>query len=123
MDPIEHMVRLFYERAFEDPVLGPIFFDEIHDLEPHILRVADFWSDHLRGTKKYEGKVYAVHMRLKFEPEAFDNWLRAFEGAANEALEAADAAKAIRIARHMAGSFKVGLFPFTGKDGRPSRTP
>ncbi len=117
------MVRLFYERSFDDPVLGPIFFDEIHDLEPHILRVADFWTDHLRGTKKYKGNTYAVHMKLKFEPEAFDNWLKVFESAASDSLSPDDAAKAIRIAHHMAGSFKVGLFPFTGKDGRPSRVP
>jgi len=62
-------------------------------------------------------------LRLAFDPEAFAHWLTAFEGAAVAALAPDDAAKAVRIARQMAESFKVGLFPFTGADGRPSRRP
>ena len=120
---IERMVRLFYERSFADPVLGPIFFEQIHGLESHIGRVVDFWSDVIHGTKRYKGNAYAAHMKLKFEPEAFDHWLAAFEGAATDELDAPHAQTAIRVARHMAKSFKAGIFPFTDKDGRPSRVP
>ena len=120
---IEHMVRLFYEHSLGDEVLGPIFREAIHDWEPHIKRVADFWSGIVHGTGRYQGNAYAPHMKLKFEPEAFDHWLAAFEFAANESLAPPDAATAIRVARHMANSFKAGLFPFTDKEGRPSRVP
>ena len=120
---IERMVRLFYERSLADPVLGPIFRDAIHDWEPHIKVVADFWSGVIHGTGRYKANAYAPHMRLKFEPEAFDHWLAAFESAATDTLAPRDAATAIRVARHMAASFKVGLFPFTDKEGRPSRVP
>jgi len=120
---IERMVRLFYQRSLADEILGPIFREAIHDWEPHIKRVADFWSGIVHGTGRYQGNAYAPHMRLKFEPEAFDHWLAAFEFAANASLAPQDAATAIRVARHMANSFKAGLFPFTNKEGRPSRLP
>ena len=120
---IERMVRTFYERSFADPVLGPIFREAIHDFEPHVARVVDFWCDMIHSTKRYKGNVYAAHMKLDFEVEAFDRWIATLESAANDSLVLQDAAKAVRIANHMAGSFKTGLFPFTGKNGRPSRVP
>ena len=40
---IERMVRLFYERGLADEMLGPIFREAIHDWEPHIAIVCDFW--------------------------------------------------------------------------------
>lgn len=120
---IETMVRLFYERGVADPVLGPIFRDEIHDWEPHIRRVADFWSGVVHGTRRYQGNAFSPHLKLKFEAEAFDHWIAVLESAANDTLAQEDAANAIRIARHMAKSFRTGLFPFTNADGKPSRTP
>jgi len=120
---IERMVRLFYERALADEVLGPLFRETIHDWEPHIRTVADFWSGAILRTGRYQGNVYAPHMKLKFEPEAFDHWLAAFESAVRDTLSPQDAATALRVAHHMANSFKVGMFPFTDKNGRPSRVP
>jgi hemoglobin len=120
---VERMVRLFYERALANEVLGPIFRGAIHDWEGHMATVQDFWSGVLHGTGRYQGNAFAPHAKLRFEPEAFDHWLAVFESAARDALVRQDAEKATRIARHMAESFKVGLFPFTGPDGRPSRTP
>ena len=120
---IERMVRTFYERSFADPVLGPIFREAIHDFEPHVARVVDFWCDMIHSTKRYKGNVYAAHMKLNFEVDAFVRWIATLESAANDSLAPQDAAKAVRIANHMAGSFKAGLFPFTGKGGQPSRAP
>lgn len=120
---IEWMVRRFYELGLADEVLGPIFRAAIHDWEGHIRLVADFWSRSILGTSRYQGNPYAPHMRLDFGPEAFEHWLRAFEAAATESLPPADAARAIGVARHMSASYKAGLFPFTGPDGRPSRKP
>ena len=120
---VEWMVRAFYRNGLADPVLGPIFRGAIHDWEPHIRQVTDFWSHSLYGTGRYRGNAFAPHMKLRFEPEAFEHWLAAFEAAAIEALPLEDAHKAIAIARHMAGSYRAGLFPFTGVDGRPARRP
>ncbi|MBI1397260.1 MAG: globin family protein [Betaproteobacteria bacterium] len=120
---VEWMVRRFYELGLADDVLGPIFRDAIHDWDDHIRVVADFWSHSIHGTGRYQRNAFAPHMRLRFEPEAFDHWLAAFEQAARESLAPEHAEKAIRIARHMAQSYKAGMFPFADADGRPSRVP
>lgn len=120
---IERMVRLFYRHGLDDPVLGPIFRAVIHDWEPHIALVCDFWSGVIHGTGRYHGNAYAPHARLDFEPEAFEHWLAVFERAARDALAPQDAETALRVARHMAQSFRTGLFPFTDKSGRPARKP
>lgn len=120
---IERMVRRFYERGLADPVLGPIFRAHIHDWEPHIAVVCDFWSGVVHGSGRYKGNSFAPHMKLRFDAAAFERWLAALESAATDCLAPADAQTAIRVARHMAQSFKAGLFPFTDAAGRPSRTP
>jgi hemoglobin len=120
---IERMVRLFYARGLADPVLGPIFRGAIHDFDAHMRIVCDFWSGVVLGTRRYGGNAYGPHAKLRFEPEAFEHWLAAFESAAHDALAPARAERAIGVARHMAQSFKTGLFPFTDAQGRPSRTP
>ncbi|MBK8018641.1 MAG: group III truncated hemoglobin [Betaproteobacteria bacterium] len=120
---IESMVRSFYERGLADAVLAPIFFDAIHDWEGHIRLVSDFWSNSIYGTGRYKGNAFAPHMKLKFGVEAFEHWLAAFEGAANEHLDTEAAGRAIRVARHMAQSYRTGLFPFTDAEGKPSRVP
>jgi len=120
---VERMVRLFYERGLRDDVLGPIFRAAIHDWEPHIALVADFWSGVVHGTGRYRGNAFAPHAKLDFAPEAFEHWLATFESAARDALAPQDAQAAIAVARHMAQSFRVGIFPFTDQDGRPARKP
>lgn len=120
---VERMVRRFYELGLADPVLGPIFRGAIHDWEPHIRDVTDFWCMSIYGSKRYQRNSFAPHRRLKFDVEAFANWLTAFESAAGECLSDEDAQKAIRVARHMAKSFEAGLFPFRDAQGRPSRLP
>jgi hemoglobin len=120
---VERMVRSFYQRSLADELLGPIFRGAIHDWEGHIRLVADFWSNALYSTGRYQRNAFAPHMKLRFEPEAFEHWLAAFEPAALESLPPEDAQKAIRIARHMVQSYRTGLFPFTGPDRRPSRLP
>jgi len=120
---IEQMVRLFYERGRADPFLGPIFNAAIHDWEAHIAVVRDFWLGAVHGADRYKGNAFAPHMKLDFGPEAFDHWIATLESAARDTLPPVDAATAIRVARHMAESFKMGLFPFIDADGRPSRTP
>jgi hemoglobin len=62
-------------------------------------------------------------VNLPLEPEHFERWLSLFDETAKAALPAEYAAKAIAKARHMAESFKAGMFIFVDKDGAPSRRP
>lgn len=121
-DRLYRLVERFYEKGRVDPLLGPIFQSAIHDWPGHFRIVADFWSHALFGTQRYRGHPFPVHMNLAFPPEAFDRWLELFAESTAETLLPMEAEMAMARAQHMTKSFRVGLFPFTGADGRPSRT-
>jgi len=116
-------VRRFYERAQEDPLLAPVFAAHISDWERHLEKIQDFWSHALLGTARYSGFPFPPHMQLPVEPEHFSQWMALFEKTAQETLTPALAEKAVEKARHMSSCFQAGIFPFTDKEGRPSRLP
>jgi hemoglobin len=116
-------VRRFYERAQKDALLKPVFDVSVTDWEHHFSKIQDFWSRALLGTERYSGFPFPVHMQLPVEPEHFSRWLALFEETASETLKPELAGQAIEKARHMATCFQSGIFPFVGKDGRPSRLP
>jgi hemoglobin len=116
-------VREFYTQAREDALLGPLFAATVEDWDVHYRIVADFWSRALLGTDRYQGKPFVVHAHLPVELEHFDRWLTLFEKTARVTLPPELAAKAIEKAHHVAASFKAGIFPFVGADGRPTRRP
>lgn len=122
-DRLYRMVERFYQIGRQDPLLNPIFESAIHDWPDHFRVVADFWSHALFGTGRYQGSPFPSHMRLDFPPEAFDHWLAAFQQATGEILLPMEAEMAMARAHHMTQSFRVGLFPYTLPDGRPSRRP
>ena len=105
------------------PDARPNVREAIPDLPDHLAVIRDFWSNALLGTGRYHGAAYQAHARLPIEVEHFDRWLSLFSEAARETLPSSYADRAIAKAKHMTQSFRVGMFPFTLPDGRPSRTP
>jgi hemoglobin len=98
---IEDLVRAFYGRAFEDPVLGFIFVDVAHlDLEAHLPRIASFWETILLDAKSYRGGAFAPHAALNAKvrlfPGHFERWLWLWRTTIDErfAGERAELAKA-----------------------------
>jgi hemoglobin len=122
-DAIAACVRQFYAKARQDALLGPVFNDKVEDWDLHLRIVADFWSRALLGTDRYQGKPFVVHAHLPVELEHFDRWLALFEETARATMPTDLAGKAIEKARHVAASFKAGIFPFVDKDGTPARRP
>lgn len=120
---ISACVRRFYEKGADDPLLGPVFAKTIPQLEPHLEIVSNFWSHALLGTTRYQGTPFAAHVNLPIEPEHFARWLALFVETAKETMPEPLAGQAIARAQHMTQCFQSGLFPFTGKDGKPSRVP
>jgi hemoglobin len=116
-------VRAFYAKARKDALLGPIFEARVEDWDVHHRVVADFWSRALLGTDRYQGKPFVVHAHLPVELEHFERWIALFEETARETMPPRLAAAAIAKAHHVASSFKSGIFPFVGADGRPARRP
>ena len=98
---IEALVRAFYGRAFEDPILGFIFTEVAQlDLEAHLPRIASFWETILLDAKSYRGGAFAPHAALNAKvrlfPGHFERWLWLWRGTVDElfAGERADLAKA-----------------------------
>jgi hemoglobin len=120
---IRACVKRFYEKGDADPLLGPIFARSIHELEPHLEIVSNFWSHALLGTTRYQGTPFGVHVNLPVEPEHFSRWLSLFVETAKETMPAELASAAIARAEHMTQCFQSGLFPFKDAEGKPSRTP
>jgi hemoglobin len=122
-EAIAACVREFYAKARKDDLLGPIFNAHVVDWDTHLRVITNFWSKTLLGTDRYNGSPFVVHAKLPVELEHFDRWLGLFAQTAKAVLPPDLAEKAVAKANHMAASFKAGIFPFTGPDGRPARHP
>lgn len=109
---IEALVRRFYEHALADDVLGPMFRETIDDFEEHYGIVQDFWSHALLGTDRYKrGTPYVHHTHLEVAEVHFERWMDAFSFAVEETLPTELAENAMKRARHMTESFRMGLLP------------
>ena len=101
---IEKLLKIFYEKAFEDKIIGYIFKDVAKlDLAEHLPIIADFWEMMLLGTvnfqEKYQRSPMLKHIELNGkEPllnEHFKQWLKIFCSTIDENFsgEKADLAK------------------------------
>jgi hemoglobin len=113
----------FYDLALADADLGPMFREAIPNLPEHLQVIRNFWSQALLGTKRYAGSPYTQHLHLPIELKHFDRWLMLFETAARADLPEDLAEKAMKRARNMTDSMRMGMFPFFDAQGRPSRSP
>jgi hemoglobin len=105
---VERLVRAFYAKAMNDPVIGWLFTDVARlDLEAHVPRIASFWETVLLGTKSYSGTPFEPHARLHAKANLraghFGRWLALWTETLDElfAGERAELAKAhaLRVAQ------------------------
>ena len=104
----ERLVRVFYGRALQDPIIGFLFVDVAKlDLEAHVPRITSFWETILLGAQSYGGGAFrphaALHMKAPLRRAHFEQWLNLWSGTVDElfAGERAELAKAhaVRVAR------------------------
>ena len=104
----ERLVRAFYGRAFEDPLIGWLFTDVAKlDLEAHVPQITSFWETVLLGTKTYSGTPFEPHARVHAKANLraghFGRWLALWNETVDElfAGERAELAKAhaLRVAQ------------------------
>lgn len=104
----ERLVRAFYEKALEDPIIGFIFVDVARlDLAAHLPVIASFWETILLGARTYRGGAFGVHAELHrkvgLQSGHFKRWLGLWSGTVDELFEGgrADLAKAhaLRVAQ------------------------
>lgn len=106
----ERLVRAFYGRALDDPIIGFLFRDVAKlDLEAHVPRITSFWETILLGARTYGGGAFrphaALHMKAPLRRAHFEQWLSLWTSTVDElfAGERADLAKA--HARRVAAAF------------------
>lgn len=89
---IDLIMRVFYERALADEVIGYIFTDVARlDLEHHLPIIGDFWETMLFQTGNYARhgrnplEVHkALSLRSQLKPEHFERWLKIFATSVDE---------------------------------------
>ena len=82
---IDLLMRIFYERALADEVIGYIFTDAHLDLEHHLPIIGDFWESVLFGATAYSTRgrnPLDVHKQLHdvspLNAKHFERWLEIF---------------------------------------------
>ena len=106
---IDRLVRTFYARARQDPLLGPVFEARITDWEPHLRTIIDFWSGVMLKTGRYQGNPMRLHVALPIGDEHFARWIQLFTETAEE-LGGAEAAEAFGARAKLIGeSLKLGI--------------
>ena len=106
---INRLVRAFYGRIQQDPLLGPIFDARIKDWEPHLQRMCHFWSSVILSSGVYHGQPMRMHLPLPIDAEHFDQWLALFESTARELFDNAIAECFVTPARRIALSLELGI--------------
>src|SRR3954452_5522833 len=85
----ERLVRAFYGRALEDPVIGWIFVDVAKlDLDAHVPVLASFWETILLGGRSYSGGAFrphaVLHTRVGLRAGHFERWLALWRATVDE---------------------------------------
>lgn len=115
----EHLVRAFYERAFVDELLGPVFADVARlDLESHVPRIASFWETVLLGARSYGGGAFIPHYELDqltpLTSELFARWVQLWSATVDERFAGPVADDAKRRAELVASAFSQRLEQLRG---------
>ena len=124
---IELLVRTFYARVRDDPLIGPVFASRVQDWDAHIGRLCAFWSSVTLMSGRYHGQPMAVHLPLPIDTPHFDRWLELFAATAREMCLPAAAAHFIECASRIADSLEFGIAAQKGeirsKRARPILAP
>jgi len=122
---IEKLVRAFYVRVQEDPLIGPIFAARISDWEPHLQQMFSFWGSVALMTGAYHGRPMQKHLPLPIDGRHFDRWLELFGATARELCPPKAAAHFVERAQRIAESLELGIATTQGvmlrKGGRLQR--
>jgi hemoglobin len=112
---IECLIRAFYRRVQQDPVIGPVFAERIANWEPHLQQMFAFWSSVALMSGRYHGQPMQKHLALPIDARHFDRWLALFEQTAHELTPPAAAEHFVTAARRIGESLELGMATAAGK--------
>jgi hemoglobin len=107
------VVKAFYARVRQDPLLGPVFAQAIPDetWPEHLAIIRDFWSSVMLKTGRYQRNPFSAHLRVEdIRPELFERWLHLWRGTCHDHLASEPAEALYEKAVAIAESLKAGLF-------------
>lgn len=111
-EQIQTLVHRFYERVQHEPMLGPVFAQQIQADEwpAHLDKMVRFWSTILRGTNRYTGNPMIVHSGVPgITAEHFTRWLELFREVAEDCLPQVIADSILQRAERMGQSLQGAL--------------
>jgi hemoglobin len=120
---IDRLVRSFYGRAQQDPLIGPVFARHVDDWEDHYARLRDFWSSVALMSGRYHGQPMAKHLPLGIDTPHFNRWLELFVETAQDVCPPAAAALFIDRAHRIADSLEMGIATSRGEIKAPPPRP
>lgn len=106
---IERLVRAFYGKVRNHPVLGPVFNARIDDWEHHMSRLCAFWSSIILASGTYGGSPMQKHLGLPVDGRHFDLWLALFGQTLHEECTPSVAALFMERARRIAESLEMAI--------------
>jgi hemoglobin len=112
---IERLVRAFYGRVRNDPLIGPVFGARITDWEPHLARMFLFWSSVALMSGRYHGAPMPKHTVLPVDARHFDRWMELFSQTAREVCPPEAAELFIDRATLIARSLEAGVASANGR--------
>jgi hemoglobin len=120
----ERLVRAFYGRALEDPIIGWIFTDVAKlDLEAHVPVLTDFWDTLLLGAQSYSSGAFhphaALHAKVGLRAGHFDRWLSLWYSTVDELYAGPTAELAKAHAFRLANAFRMRLAAHPSPDDEP----
>jgi hemoglobin len=120
------LVRAFYGRALEDPIIGWLFTDVARlDVEAHVPQIASFWATILLGERGYDGNPFPPHLEIHEQVGLtaghFGRWLALWNDTLDElfAGERTELAKAHAMRVAQAFHRRLQAFP-SGRDAAPA---
>jgi hemoglobin len=123
---IERLVRGFYGRARNDPLIGPIFESRVDDWEVHIGKMCAFWSSVALLSGQYHGRPVPAHLPLPIDTPHFNRWLEIFADTAQEVCPLPAALHFLERAHRIADSLELAIAGQNGeirsKPVRPARS-
>lgn len=111
---IECVVRGFYAKVRQDPMLGPVFAARIADWEPHLQRMCRFWSSVALMSGRYHGSPMTKHLPLPVDAAHFDRWLELFRQTVWELCPLPAQTHFIERAERIAESLEFGIAGYHG---------
>jgi hemoglobin len=111
---IAALVTEFYRRAFDDPLLGPIFVDVARlDIQAHLPIMCDFWQAVLLRAGTYHRNALtvhtALHRRTPLTATHFTRWTTLWNSTVDDLFAGPVAARAKTQAGRIATSLHTRL--------------